>query len=92
VAFAKVLTIYHTSVLPHLHHSPLFPFLHNPRVVSTAFAPYKPSYTFSSHPPPSTGTKSLDRTCFAHQLSDFVKEKNDIFVCLFKIAMQGVSL
>jgi hypothetical protein len=52
------------------------------------FSPYSPSL----YPPSSTCTYPPDWTCFAFLFSVFVKkEKNDIF-CLFKIAIQSISL
>jgi hypothetical protein len=54
--------------------------------VYTVFALCSPSYTLSLHHPPlHTATNPPDRTNFAFLFSVFIKEKNDIFVCLRKL-------
>jgi hypothetical protein len=90
VAFTNVFTIYHNWIHP-LYHSPLFLLPHSWNSFSifhfsicihvyTVFVPYSPSYTISPFPPPPTGTDSHPRTYSALLLSDFVKEKNSIYV------------
>jgi hypothetical protein len=102
MTFTKVITIYriyHSWIYP-LYHSPLFSFPHSWNSfnrshfpiythVYTVFVPYSPF--FLSHIfPPLTGTNSPERTCSAHLFS--VLKKIKWHFCLFKIAMQGVSL
>jgi hypothetical protein len=92
VAFTNVLAIYHNWIHP-FYHFPLFLLPHSWNSVSrfyfsicihayTAFVPYSLSYTISPPPPSPTGTDSHPRTYSALLLSDFVKEKNSIYVCV----------
>jgi hypothetical protein len=76
----------------HFHYSPSF--LLNPEIVSiglifpftymcTQYLHYIHPHTLSPYfLPTPTGTNPSDRTCSALLFSNFVKEKNDIFVYL----------
>jgi hypothetical protein len=96
VAFAEVYTIYqiyHTRIHP-LNHSPLFLSPPIPGIVSIGliflftymYAQYlhhvHPPTPFSYILPPPTATTPPNRTWSALLFSDFIKEKNVIFVCL----------
>jgi hypothetical protein len=80
-----------------LHYSPLSPSPHSWSSFNrshfsiyiqeyTVFAPYAPSHTLSSHPPPSHWYQPPGRTCTALQFIDFVKEKEKKKTFVFKTA------